>query len=60
MSDRITVATGPAFGELRTLAELLELSTYLVKPTATEEDLDRVHGGLEALLLGVNPMESNK
>lgn len=57
----VTVATGPAFADRpKSLAEQLALSLLLVRPTVTDDELDRVHGALEALLLGVGPMEKSK
>lgn len=52
--DAVTdCATGPAWPDRsKSLAEQLALSLLLVKPTATDDDLDRVHGALESLLLG--------
>jgi len=54
--------TGPAFDEPRSLAEQLEASLLLVPmgKLVSDEELDRVHGELEALLLGAAPVESNK
>lgn len=60
MSD---AKAGPAWPERpRSLAAQLAAS-LLIRPARhlpTEMQLDRVHGELEALLLGVEPMESNK
>lgn len=45
-------AVGPRFPDRpKSLAEQLEMSLLIVRPTVTEIDLDRVHGALESLLL---------
>jgi hypothetical protein len=49
----ITVKTGPAFGELRTLEEQLEASAFLLKPgeTWSDVDMERAHVELELMFL---------
>jgi hypothetical protein len=46
----ITLRTGPAFREPRTLAEQLQASLYLVAPTVTDEQLVEAHRDLDALV----------
>jgi hypothetical protein len=49
----ITLLTGPAFGELRTLEEQLEASAYLLKPSDawSDADMERAHVELELMFL---------
>jgi hypothetical protein len=49
----ITIKTGPAFGELRTLEQQLEASAFLLKPSDTwsDSDMERAHVELEMMFL---------